>query len=151
MRENMPNGGSFFLLPSLRNEGCRAKRGGRAANKGRGQNPSVLPSSGHFPLHRGGGRVKIEWEAGKQPTPLKGPPRLSFGASASRDPARFLAPGKVTIRKKNRLSSVPSGGDLAGNRTRDCAVRGRRLNRLTTRPYQLLCMAVFCQRFVIIP
>ena len=25
-------------------------------------------------------------------------------------------------------------GDLAGNRTRDCAVRGRRLNRLTTRP-----------------
>ena len=26
-------------------------------------------------------------------------------------------------------------GDLAGNRTRDCAVRGRRLNRLTTRPY----------------
>ena len=28
-------------------------------------------------------------------------------------------------------------GDLAGNRTRDCAVRGRRLNRLTTRPYRL--------------
>ena len=25
-------------------------------------------------------------------------------------------------------------GDLAGNRTRDCAVRGRRLNLLTTRP-----------------
>ena len=28
-------------------------------------------------------------------------------------------------------------GDLAGNRTRDCAVRGRRLNRLTTRPLQI--------------
>ena len=28
-------------------------------------------------------------------------------------------------------------GDLAGNRTRDCAVRGRRLNRLTTRPFLL--------------
>ena len=31
-------------------------------------------------------------------------------------------------------------GDLAGNRTRDCAVRGRRLNRLTTRPYSV-CVA----------
>ena len=30
-------------------------------------------------------------------------------------------------------------GDLAGNRTRDCAVRGRRLNLLTTRPY-LFCL-----------
>ena len=29
-------------------------------------------------------------------------------------------------------------GDLAGNRTRDCAVRGRRLNRLTTRPYEFV-------------
>ena len=29
-------------------------------------------------------------------------------------------------------------GDLAGNRTRDCAVRGRRLNRLTTRPISIL-------------
>ena len=29
-----------------------------------------------------------------------------------------------------------ASGDLAGNRTRDCAVRGRRLNRLTTRPFR---------------
>ena len=34
-------------------------------------------------------------------------------------------------------------GDLAGNRTRDCAVRGRRLNLLTTRPYsEIFCSAV---------
>ncbi len=32
-------------------------------------------------------------------------------------------------------SDLSMSGDLAGNRTRDCAVRGRRLNRLTTRPY----------------
>ena len=35
----------------------------------------------------------------------------------------------------NEGSTLLLVGDLAGNRTRDCAVRGRRLNRLTTRPY----------------
>ena len=47
-------------------------------------------------------------------------------------------------KKQSRLSfNVKSStlllsGDLAGNRTRDCAVRGRRLNRLTTRPFAYL-------------
>ena len=37
-------------------------------------------------------------------------------------------------------------GDLAGNRTRDCAVRGRRLNRLTTRPYLVLAAVLHLSR-----
>ena len=35
----------------------------------------------------------------------------------------------------NDFPSEKMSGDPAGNRTRDCAVRGRRLNRLTTRPF----------------
>ena len=43
-------------------------------------------------------------------------------------------------KKKNQPQGLVSlFGDLAGNRTRDCAVRGRRLNLLTTRPY-LFCL-----------
>ena len=37
--------------------------------------------------------------------------------------------------KKEQITVCSFHGDLAGNRTRDCAVRGRRLNRLTTRPF----------------
>ena len=48
-------------------------------------------------------------------------------------------PGKVTNKKMSALTCAHFFvGDLAGNRTRDCAVRGRRLNRLTTRPYELV-------------
>lgn len=39
---------------------------------------------------------------------------------------------------EQRCSDLFKSGDPAGNRTRDCAVRGRRLNRLTTRPFILV-------------
>ena len=40
----------------------------------------------------------------------------------------------IKNKPEQRCSDLLADGDLAGNRTRDCAVRGRRLNRLTTRP-----------------
>ena len=40
----------------------------------------------------------------------------------------------IENKPEQRCSDLLADGDLAGNRTRDCAVRGRRLNRLTTRP-----------------
>lgn len=40
----------------------------------------------------------------------------------------------IENKPERRCSDLLADGDLAGNRTRDCAVRGRRLNRLTTRP-----------------
>ena len=45
------------------------------------------------------------------------------------------APIVTEITKRAPKDAQYVDGDLAGNRTRDCAVRGRRLNRLTTRPY----------------
>lgn len=48
-------------------------------------------------------------------------------------------PGKgATYKKMSAPLCTHLFGDLAGNRTRDCAVRGRRLNRLTTRPYEFV-------------
>ena len=41
----------------------------------------------------------------------------------------------IENKPEQRCSDLLADGDLAGNRTRDCAVRGRRLNRLTTRPF----------------
>lgn len=71
--------------------------------------------------------------AGNLPNPASGSLRQSVATLART--ARLFATGKITT-KKRRLS--PSyRGDLAGNRTRDCAVRGRRLNLLTTRPWLL--------------
>ena len=43
----------------------------------------------------------------------------------------------IENKPEQRCSDLLADGDLAGNRTRDCAVRGRRLNRLTTRPLQI--------------
>ena len=43
----------------------------------------------------------------------------------------------IENKPEQRCSDLLADGDLAGNRTRDCAVRGRRLNRLTTRPFQI--------------
>ena len=43
--------------------------------------------------------------------------------------------GKGIKKAHSSINCALFSGDLAGNRTRDCAVRGRRLNRLTTRPY----------------
>ena len=40
----------------------------------------------------------------------------------------------IKNKPEQECSDLFAFGDLAGNRTRDCAVRGRRLNRLTTRP-----------------
>ena len=43
----------------------------------------------------------------------------------------------IKNKPEQKCSDLLVVGDLAGNRTRDCAVRGRRLNRLTTRPFQI--------------
>ena len=53
---------------------------------------------------------------------------------------RTIIPKKSRAKNNPNFGSTPRFGlfwcgDLAGNRTRDCAVRGRRLNRLTTRPF----------------
>ena len=42
----------------------------------------------------------------------------------------------IKNKPEQECSDLFAFGDLAGNRTRDCAVRGRRLNRLTTRPFR---------------
>ena len=51
--------------------------------------------------------------------------------------------GTHSLRQGHQVKTPPIRvtllGDLAGNRTRDCAVRGRRLNLLTTRPH-LFCL-----------
>lgn len=41
----------------------------------------------------------------------------------------------IKNKSEQGCSDLLADGDPAGNRTRDCAVRGRRLNLLTTRPY----------------
>ena len=51
----------------------------------------------------------------------------------------FIRPATSPMQKKSVHKHTHFfDGDLAGNRTRDCAVRGRRLNRLTTRPYSIV-------------
>ena len=60
-------------------------------------------------------------------------------AARSRPPLAFPRPARSAQQKMSGQKSAQFiDGDLAGNRTRDCAVRGRRLNRLTTRPYELV-------------
>lgn len=49
------------------------------------------------------------------------------------EPENEIADKKKEVNQK--VFGLLPFGDLAGNRTRDCAVRGRRLNRLTTRPH----------------
>ena len=61
-------------------------------------------------------------------------------AARSRPPLAFPRPARSPQQKMSGQKSAQFiDGDLAGNRTRDCAVRGRRLNRLTTRPRRKLC------------
>lgn len=58
-----------------------------------------------------------------------GEERITFEDIESSELGEF-----IKNKSEQGCSDLLADGDPAGNRTRDCAVRGRRLNRLTTRP-----------------
>lgn len=63
----------------------------------------------------------------------EGEEKITFEDVENSELGEFIKEQKNKPERKS--SDLLVVGDLAGNRTRDCAVRGRRLNRLTTRPY----------------
>lgn len=62
----------------------------------------------------------------------EGEEKITFEDVENSELGEFIKEQKNKPERKS--SDLLVVGDLAGNRTRDCAVRGRRLNRLTTRP-----------------
>ena len=65
----------------------------------------------------------------------EGEEKITFEDVENSELGEFIKEQKNKPERKS--SDLLVVGDLAGNRTRDCAVRGRRLNRLTTRPFQI--------------
>lgn len=65
----------------------------------------------------------------------EGEEKITFEDIENSELGEFIKEQKNKPERKS--SDLLVVGDLAGNRTRDCAVRGRRLNRLTTRPFQI--------------
>lgn len=86
--------------------------------------------------------------------------RKAAGETQNRTAQRKTENGADGHTAKTKANPSPNGnglafhlfGDLAGNRTRDCAVRGRRLNLLTTRPRKISVLIIShrktkCKRF----
>ena len=74
--------------------------------------------------------------------PLKTPYFQSSRPDSNRRPTHYEcvalpAEPRKHLQKRNRQISLPCLYDQSGNRTRVYAVRGRRLDRLTNRPYHV--------------
>ena len=63
------------------------------------------------------------------------PQAISFAKQISSTTGGFISSWDGFSWKKTILSNSLFSGDPYGNRTHDCALRGRRLNRLTKGPY----------------
>ena len=88
-------------------------------------------------------RYVLLFQKCKNPWKIKGF-SLSHWPDSNRRPTHYECVALPTALQKrpnkNALDIISKAYDLIGNRTRVYAVRGRRLNRLTTRPYSIFNM-----------